>query len=390
MKEKIAIQLDHIWSKLLETDRREPGIYTGFEGILLYQVLYSQYSRRDNWAYLDESFSHIVESGFSNTTPTFCYGRAGTSWFLSYMAAKELIDQEDLSSFFFDDPALKQYSVHELGRGKYDFLFGGLGIAYQYLFRYQKDMQPFFAAVFEQLGLLILRSGNKMFQSFNFETDTINPMQVDLGLAHGISSVLKFCIECYKAGVCPEDALQTGSAIISFLMSSVKPDTSHSFFPNEIGAGDDQFNSRIGWCYGDLSIAFILYQAGITFRKENITRFALGVLQKTTQRQSPKETMIYDAGICHGSAGAAHIYNKMWHSTGDTLFKQAADYWIEQTLDFARYHEGTISYEKYNPDKSKPAREEHGLLEGAAGIGLVLLTYLTGDFSWDYCLMLND
>ncbi len=32
----------------------------------------------------------------------------------------------------------------------------------------------------------------------------------------------------------------------------------------------------------------------------------------------------------------------------------------------------------------------HELLQGMLGIGVVLLSYITEDFSWNYCLMLND
>jgi lantibiotic biosynthesis protein len=99
--------------------------------------------------------------------------------------------------------------------------------------------------------------------------------------------------------------------------------------------------------------------------------------------------MVKDAGFCHGCAGIAHMYNKLWHSTHQPVFKAACDFWMQRTLDMATYPDGMAGHKKYTGTEgvfeSTPA-----LLDGVAGIGLVLLSYLTGDFSWDYCLMLNN
>jgi hypothetical protein len=96
-----------------------------------------------------------------------------------------------------------------------------------------------------------------------------------------------------------------------------------------------------------------------------------------------------DSGICHGSAGIAHIYNKVWHDTQQPVFKDACDYWIQKTLDMAIYTDGIAGYKKYGGPNAAYEKTP-ALIDGAAGIGLVLLSYLTGDFCWDYCFMLNN
>mgnify|MGYP000993101183 CR=1 FL=1 len=102
-----------------------------------------------------------------------------------------------------------------------------------------------------------------------------------------------------------------------------------------------------------------------------------------------KETIVFDAGICHGSAGVAHIFNKMAHYTNNVIFKEAADYWIKKTLEFAHHKDGIGGYKSYTHTDEK-WKKEVGFLEGSIGIGLVLSSYITGNFDWDYCLMLND
>jgi hypothetical protein len=107
------------------------------------------------------------------------------------------------------------------------------------------------------------------------------------------------------------------------------------------------------------------------------------------KRKTLNESMINDAGVCHGSAGVAHIFNRMWSITNDKKFRQATDFWIKQTLEFGTKINGKTEFKKYNA-KINEYEINHSLLEGNAGVGLVLYSYLTGDFSWDYCLMLND
>ena len=90
------------------------------------------------------------------------------------------------------------------------------------------------------------------------------------------------------------------------------------------------------------------------------------MLYHSTHRRTVEETQVFDAGICHGSAGVAHIYNRMWHYTKDPVFKEATDFWIQKTLDFAVHEDGVAGYKKYNPT-TKAYENDYGLLEGRSG-----------------------
>jgi len=178
--------------------------------------------------------------------------------------------------------------------------------------------------------------------------------------------------------------------IVNYLLTHTNADTTSNYFSYTISS-EKQANevTRLAWCYGDLGVGIILYQAGIIFQDKQTIDFSLKVLLNSTKRSTIEDAMIVDAGICHGTAGVAHIYNKMWHYTQDPIFKDACDHWIQKTIEFGIYADGIAGFKKYNGE-SKRYENDCGLLEGPAGIGLVLLSYLTGDFSWDYCLMLND
>lgn len=79
-----------------------------------------------------------------------------------------------------------------------------------------------------------------------------------------------------------------------------------------------------------------------------------------------------DAGLCHGSAGLAHIFNRHWQATGERVFADAARRWFGRTL----------------------ARIDHvsggGFLSGRAGVALALLHAASArEPTWDRVLLLS-
>lgn len=93
-----------------------------------------------------------------------------------------------------------------------------------------------------------------------------------------------------------------------------------------------------------------------------------------------------DAGICHGSAGLAHIFNRFFQATGDSLFKEAAIFWIRQTLS-QRGRTGVGGYNGMrwlNDNGHVRWKYNRGILTGAAGVGLVLASALSAvEPEWD-------
>src|SRR5204863_4459293 len=84
---------------------------------------------------------------------------------------------------------------------------------------------------------------------------------------------------------------------------------------------------------------------------------------------------VVDVGLCHGSAGVAHIFHRMYRATGVELFRETALHWFEHTLEL-RHLDGSIAgYRAWRAEASgAPLRWEdcRGVLEGAAGVGLAL------------------
>ena len=98
---------------------------------------------------------------------------------------------------------------------------------------------------------------------------------------------------------------------------------------------------------------------------------------------------VRDSGLCHGSAGIGHIYNRFYQATGDAIFGDAARLWFTHLLDNRRpeAYAGFPAWEV--PDGTSGLfRPEPGFLTGAAGVGLALIAATSEtEPLWDRLLM---
>jgi lantibiotic modifying enzyme len=104
------------------------------------------------------------------------------------------------------------------------------------------------------------------------------------------------------------------------------------------------------------------------------------------------ETGVVDAGFCHGAAGLAHIYNRMYQATGEPELGRAARSWLDRTLDF--YRLARDSGGSWVRGSTDPAQREPwsgvDLVDGAAGVALVLLAATTSvEPMWDRMFLVS-
>ena len=81
------------------------------------------------------------------------------------------------------------------------------------------------------------------------------------------------------------------------------------------------------------------------------------------------------------------IYHRMYLETDCDEFRNTAQYWINQTLNFASFEDGLAGYKSRVIDGWVC---DYSLLMGISGIGLVFLSYLENDLqAWDEMLLLS-
>jgi hypothetical protein len=136
-----------------------------------------------------------------------------------------------------------------------------------------------------------------------------------------------------------------------------------------------------------LGIAIALWRASLVLDFEKYRNLALEVFIGCCDRRDIKKEFVFDAGICHGSSGIAHIFNRMYHNTGNLSCKDSAIFWINDCLKKASFDDGLAGYKTWRTDGWIT---QSGILEGIAGIGLVLLAAVSEiEPDWDECLLLS-
>jgi hypothetical protein len=100
---------------------------------------------------------------------------------------------------------------------------------------------------------------------------------------------------------------------------------------------------------------------------------------------------VVDAGVCHGAAGLALVFDRLWQASGDDALRDAALFWARRTLAMHRPGEGVAGWRAYMPDLASGGHRweaDPGLLTGAAGIALALLACATEiEPRWDRFLL---
>ncbi len=389
MEHQIKEILDNLHDEL-DSYQQNMSLVSGVAGISLFKFTYYKYFREGTFdlAYNDR-LNNLIESSANIDYPAFAGGKSGINWFFSFLYSQGVLDANDWKLITGDNQTLAIAAINFLQNDYYDPLHGGIGIARQLLYLKNNISVSFFSRVFETLNH-ILSKGGDMFRHFNTDNGVLELNKTNLGLSHGITGILKFCIDCYNKGVCKQQSQTFALNIIDYLIGNTLSDRTKSYFASiNDSKSPSQQASRLGWCYGDLGIAYILFKAGTTFNDENVKNFALDVLYHSTERRQYEQTQVTDAGICHGSSGIAHIYNRLWDKTKDAVFAEACRYWIKRTIEYSMYPDGIAGFKAYSNVRYM-YENNVGLLEGATGVGLVLLSYLTKNFDWDYCIMLND
>jgi lantibiotic biosynthesis protein len=389
LKNDITKKIHTIFSCLNRRDKSSLSLMSGEAGVLLFQANYSSYIK----GHFDSNFiadlENLATRSMSLSNPTFCSGKNGIDWFFSYLYSNDWLELTALDVICNSKENRMQNCLKYFENNNYDYLHGALGVTYALIYSHNEPKSFYKKLLYELDRLMKLTPNYNAIPEFDLFTFSLNLNKVNLGLAHGLPSILKFLLLCYQKGIFKKKTKEMALKLIEFLLSNFDINEK-SCFPSAVIFNEEfpRF-SRLGWCYGDLTIAFILFQASNILKIEALKEISLRILLASTERKDYAETNVVDAGFCHGASGIAYIYYKIWKHTGEQKFSRACEYWTRKTLELAVFDEKEAGFRKFNGASNK-FEFDTGLLEGISGIGLVFLELLYQKGDWDYAFMLND
>ena len=208
----------------------------------------------------------------------------------------------------------------------------------------------------------------------------LNRKAFPLNVGYGLAGIVGSLLSSYSNGVAQERTKQLVENAISCLLSQKRPPGPWQLFP--AGIGIDLPAMPSGWYVGDLGIAIVLFNASRVLGRDDWRATALEIAQSEAEkRERYARINSEDYTLSTGAAGHAHLFNRLFHATGEELFADAARFWYGQALACRRPGTGTGGFLFHGLDFQ-------GFLSGASGLGLALLGAISSVApGWDRALV---
>ncbi|MEJ6473640.1 lanthionine synthetase C family protein [Pseudoalteromonas piscicida] len=381
-------------AKRVETDLEKVtsnGLLSGLAGHLLFLYRASNY----NEAWVDEqTFNQALEklqNELAEQTPELSSGLAGQAWVLEYFNQyndedydSELL--EEIDNFFATALDFSPWT------GEIEMVLGLAGYAPYIARRAKKTKQT---TLFDRLvtgyeSVAISLDGDQLAWSqpkhsvYRFDKENLEQHEFNLGLAHGVPGIIAALIPALEdASISARAKKLIVSSCDWLLEQQSQADDKQSCFGS---CANDNSHSRLGWCYGDLTIALTLARVGRALDMPSYVERAQEIALFNVDRDA-KHGHINDAGLCHGFFGLVTIYQLLNKVMPHPKLHQAALNWLEYGLN--KYQEsGLEALYSYN-GLDKIHQEDCTFLMGYSGIGLALIGVLDDNLDWTDCLLMN-
>ena len=389
--------IENIHKELMTCDLSDNiGLHAGTSGIALFLAYYDRIIKQKSGVSqrIMEILEHnigCVDSG--NRQHTICNGLSGFGWLCEHLRQLGVLSRGHIGFLDDLDTFLCTAMMADIRKGNYDYLHGALGVGTYFLSRFDKKEAPGYLNDLlkgvENSGIPCENGAIKWISVIDWER---GEKGYNISLSHGMSSIAAFLIRLYQMGFETERVTGLLRRTISYIIDQIiYVEGSLSYFPSyskESSKGNE--SSRLGWCYGDLGIACTLLRAAVVLKNKEWENLIIRILLHNCNRRDLHENAIKDAGLCHGSAGIAHIFWTLYLNTNIQEFKEATNYWLGVTLQMAKYSDGLAGFKAWSKEENGGPVKSENLLGGVAGIGLALFSQLKYcETSWNECLMLS-
>jgi hypothetical protein len=216
--------------------------------------------------------------------------------------------------------------------------------------------------------------------------------EYNLGLAHGAPGPIALLAQASAVGAAVDVASRLVDEAVPWLLAQRSNYCPGASYGHEVCPEDDQGASRSAWCYGDCGIAASLLCAAHSRGNADWQREAIELAVAAGNRPEP-DMSVFDACMCHGWGGLAHLFNRLYQTSGDPRLAEPARRFCERTLDIQYPGRGIAGYANWQGGFDAPWgwKSEAGFLEGAAGVALALAAAATDVTpTWDSVLLISN
>ena len=219
----------------------------------------------------------------------------------------------------------------------------------------------------------------------------------DLGVAHGIAGVISFLSRVHARHILPDLTGRLLEGAVSWLLARQWDHDDGSMFPQFLLPPDNKplTTSTYGFCHGDLGVAAALVSAAACMGNSSWKGKAMEAAHSSVRYLEKAEMLsnFSNPHLCHGAAGLGHLFNRIYQATAEETFRDEACKWFRRTLELRRPGTGIAGFSKngLNEDGEMSELYDPGFIQGAAGIGLALLSAITDmEPKWDRVMLISS
>lgn len=406
-EKEIRSSISDIATQLLAMETSSLSSYRLSEHALLYAYL-SLDKPAEHWHDHSLKCLNIAIERLSNAPAMhsgFHGGKAGFGWMVQHIISVLSDDEISGKGNTEDDPLLEldRYILRLLSdensfSQNFDLISGYVGIGIYWLERLPcKNALLGVRATLDALETLSMKTSAGI--TWFTRPSLVPPTQrksapsgyYNLGVAHGVPGVIAFLAQATTLTMA-KDIVRKASTLLAgsmdWLFAQQRPPDSISRYSSWIIPGHGCEDSRIAWCYGDLGIASVLQLVAERTQNETWEFEARSLISRCALRQL--NSKVYDAPLCHGALGNAHIYNRAYQAHHDETYKQAAINWVHKGLDLRKFGAGIGGYYAWRRDSVPHEQADASFLSGAVGVALALLSIVAPiEPQWDRSMLLS-
>ena len=395
------VALDDLSSSFLAlrlSSIRDSSLASGLAGLALaYAALDTAFPGAGHAERAERALDRAIDRlANSTSSPSLYSGFTGIAWVAELLGADPSTPRESDPNAEID-AALEAYLAVSPWSGPYDLIDGIVGIGVYALERMPRSSAK------RLLALVVSRlqeTARPKHPGIAWQSDPLwVPSQwrrtarpdFNLGVAHGVPGAIAMLARVAAAAV-DASTHKTACALldgaVTWLLAQELPPDADGRFGYRVARGVSSSPARLAWCYGDAGIAAALLVAARAMDERALGNAALRIATHAAARTEATAGVI-DAGLCHGAAGLAHIFRRIYMATGEENIAAAARTWFQRTLAIRTPGQGLGGFRAYDGIE-RSWRGEPGFLTGSAGVTLALLAATTdSDSAWDRALLLS-
>lgn len=375
-------------------------------GILFYFA--TRYKYTNNIKFKDKSITllnNLIDVFQDKDLPSsFIEGFEGVYWVINFLNKCNIITDEeilsDLHDFLYDSIRI------DIKTNNFDLLHGYIG-KIKYLIHSKNHNKEKVNRLIDDI-INSLYKNSKEFKDCNglywYDLEGRNNNSINIGLAHGIPSVLVFLTKLHSLGFKNPLIKIMIIGIINLLLFVKNDNNEISSYGDEIVI-DEKINSiickvkisRLGWCYGDIGISYSIYFAGLIMGNELWKGEATKIIKKACRRGLSdsgithfNDYSFFDVAFCHGISGITYVLKRMSCWIDDKEIKNRLIYWenelLKNTNTFLNIKDDIYyPYDKQDKNYTYIVDKEN-FLSGITGTGLVIQSILYNRFEWSHLL----